>query len=193
MLSSVRAFWQGTPGGAMPPLIASFGTLSPNPYRVLADGAMKVPLLRNVELTGPYFHNGGDLTLAQTVQFYIRGGNFADLNAKDIEPSMAVSLMAIEEADTAPLVHFLLTLTDERVRFEQAPFDHPQIRVPNGHLEATQEITPGVVVAADDILEVPAVGAAGRATPIANFLGISRTPLPGPNNDHFDPQPPVVP
>src|SRR2546422_5886765 len=31
--------------------------------RVAVDGAFKVPSLRNVELTGPYMHNGGFLTL----------------------------------------------------------------------------------------------------------------------------------
>ncbi len=193
-LSSIRAWLQATPGAAIPPLVASFGTLSPNPGRNLTDGTFKVPMLRNLELTAPYFHNGGELTLAQAMDFYVRGGDFSDLNAKDIEPSMAVGLMDIEGADTAPLVHFLLTLTDERVRYEQAPFDHPELQVPNGHpAEGTQELTPGVVVAADDLLVVPAVGAAGRTTPIPNFLGLSRTPVPGPNNDHFDTQPPVAP
>jgi hypothetical protein len=32
------------------------------------------------------------------------------------------------------------------------------------------------------------VGAGGNVTPVPNFLGISSTPVPGPNNDHFDPQ-----
>src|SRR5262249_4225444 len=32
-------------------------------------GAFKVPGLRNVELTGPYFHNGGKATLMQVVNF----------------------------------------------------------------------------------------------------------------------------
>ena len=44
--------------------------------RVAVDGAFKTPSLRNVELTGPYFHNGGASTLMQVVEFYARGGNF---------------------------------------------------------------------------------------------------------------------
>jgi len=41
-----------------------------------ADGAFKIPTLRNVELTAPYFHNGGEDTLEDVVDFYFRGGNF---------------------------------------------------------------------------------------------------------------------
>ncbi len=39
-------------------------------------GAFKVPGLRNVEFTGPYFHNGGQASLEQVVDFYARGGDF---------------------------------------------------------------------------------------------------------------------
>jgi len=54
---------------------------NPTPNRVLRDGAFKAPQLRNVELTGPYFHNGGTLTLRQVVDFYTRGGDFPITNA----------------------------------------------------------------------------------------------------------------
>ena len=33
---------------------------------------------------------------------------------------------------------------------------------------------------------VPAVGQSGRATKLPNFLNISSTRVPGPNNDHYD-------
>ena len=46
------------------------------PDRIGNHGAFKVPQLRNVELTGPYMHNGGMATLRQVVDFYTRGGNF---------------------------------------------------------------------------------------------------------------------
>ena len=54
----------------------------PVPNRVLRDGAFKAPPLRNVELTGPYFHTGSYLTLRQVVDFYIRGGDFPITNAR---------------------------------------------------------------------------------------------------------------
>jgi len=41
-----------------------------------ADGAFKIPTLRNVAETGPYFHNGGEDTLEDVIDFYFRGGNF---------------------------------------------------------------------------------------------------------------------
>ena len=44
------------------------------------NGAFKTSGLRNVELTGPYMHNGSMATLRQVVDFYNRGGNFANAN-----------------------------------------------------------------------------------------------------------------
>ncbi len=35
-------------------------------------GAFKVPTLRNIALTAPYFHNGRFATLAQALAFYVR-------------------------------------------------------------------------------------------------------------------------
>src|SRR4029078_869410 len=43
--------------------------------RVAVDGSFKVPTLRNVELTGPYFHNGGYATLDSVVALYHRGAH----------------------------------------------------------------------------------------------------------------------
>src|SRR5262245_34219177 len=53
--------------------------------RVAADGAFKVPSLRNVELTGPYFHNGGTASLMDVVQFYARGGDFREQNIDNLD------------------------------------------------------------------------------------------------------------
>ena len=58
----------------------------PVPNRVLRDGAFKAPALRNVELTGPYFHTGSYLTLRQVVDFYMRGGDFPVTNAESRDP-----------------------------------------------------------------------------------------------------------
>ena len=43
--------------------------------RDAVDGSFKVPILRNVGLTPPYFHNGGQATLNDVVDFYSRGGD----------------------------------------------------------------------------------------------------------------------
>jgi hypothetical protein len=53
---------------------------------VLRDGAFKAPALRNVEMTGPYFHTGSYLTLRQVVDFYVRGGDFPITNAENRDP-----------------------------------------------------------------------------------------------------------
>lgn len=56
--------------------------------RVASDGAFKVPQLRNVEMTGPYFHTGSYLTLRQVVDFYLRGGDFAITNSQNRDFNM---------------------------------------------------------------------------------------------------------
>lgn len=56
--------------------------------RVARDGAFKAPQLRNIEMTGPYFHTGSYLTLRQVVDFYLRGGDFPMTNAEDRDPSI---------------------------------------------------------------------------------------------------------
>lgn len=166
----------------------------PNPMRGSnIDGAFKIPSLRNIELTGPYFHHGGDLTLKQAVSFYARHGNFADVNEPNIDVGLAM-VQNITDADIDLLVKFMLSLTDERVRWEQAPFDHPQLFIPNGHPAAGNHPVLGASYLPDNLITLPAVGAAGRSTlpapnntPLPNFMGISSTPIAGPNNDHFDP------
>ena len=45
------------------------GPISPT-ERIAVNGSFKTPTLRNVELTGPYMHNGGMATLEQVVEFY---------------------------------------------------------------------------------------------------------------------------
>jgi cytochrome c peroxidase len=168
--------------------------------RVGRFGSFKAPQLREVELTGPYFHNGGKLTLRQVVDFYVRGGDFPVTNATHrdfniINQNVEVQSNLKEEEKVA-LVDFLLELTDERVRFERAPFDHPEVILPlDGR--APENGTFGSVALRDAaltgcvasplgpghraclggmFLDVPAVGATGSATPLPNFLGISSGP-----------------
>ena len=83
---------------------------------------------------------------------------------------MGLGLTVGEKAD---LVSFLLALTDERVRSRQAPFDHPQLFVPNGHPWDPRNpslvlVDPGTGNAKDAPVEIPAVGRNG-ATPLTTF------------------------
>ncbi|HXE96663.1 MAG TPA: cytochrome c peroxidase [Dongiaceae bacterium] len=103
---------------------------------VTNNGAFKVPGLRNVELTAPYFHNGSVLTLDDVVDFYVRGGNFPALaDSPHLDP-LITQIGALQGPNAitrrANLVAFMKTLTDERVRNQSAPFDHPELVVPNG-------------------------------------------------------------
>lgn len=120
------------------------------------NGAFKVPSLRNIELTGPYMHNGSMLTLEQVVDFYFRGGNFNNPH----HFATLVFPQSITETQKGDLVAFLKSLTDERVRWERAPFDHPQILIPHGHEEIADEQNPAF--AKDRFLNVPAIGKQGR-------------------------------
>lgn len=140
--------------------------------RIAADGAFKTAGLRNVELTAPYFHNGGKLTLEQVVDFYNRGGDFHEQNIDNLDADIQnLNLSAENKAD---LVDFLKSLTDDRVRYEKAPFDHPQLCVPNGHPGNQNSVTDrGNGQATDQLIEIPAVGKNG-GNGLPNFLSASK-------------------
>jgi cytochrome c peroxidase len=136
-------------------------------------GTFKVPGLRNIELTGPYFHNGGQATLDQVVEFYNRG---ADFPAPNLAPD--IGRQNLSAADRAALVEFLKSMTDDRVRFERAPFDHPELCVPVGHDPGPDSRYPKG--AADRWALIPAVGRLGAAAPLQTFDEPARTTWPSP-------------
>ncbi|MDN5940483.1 MAG: hypothetical protein L0H94_01255 [Nitrospira sp.] len=134
------------------------------------EGAFKIPSLRNVALTAPYFHNGDTHSLREAVLLYSRGGNVAPVTQRDgtpIEP-LGVANLTSDEADA--VVAWLESLTDERVRIASAPFDHPQLFVPNGHRGNESQVQLDAHgFAKDDMLEIPMTGAAG-GPPLPGFL-----------------------
>ncbi len=225
--------------------------------RVARDGAAKASQLRNVEITGPYFHTGSYLTLRQIIDFYMRGGDFPVTSLEDRDPNLVdIELQAFgfgattglnvglldgipdivtqygQMPDTNPpgcqgdapnctpeptplagpgtereraledakvsLVKFLLSQTDERVAHKSAPFDQPEIFVPfdgrapantsgRGLLESLADVPCGYMGATGTCFKrVTETGKTGQLDRLPAFLGISRTPVPGPNNDHFD-------
>lgn len=143
--------------------------------RIVNRGAFKVPNLRNQQFQGPYFHNGGDATLRQVVEFYARGGNFPATNIDFLDagilfiPELDISnqdsvLAAEAEERIQALVAFLSRgLTDPRVVNKQAPFDHPQLFIPEGVTGNTPDL--------DKMKELKATGAGGGET-ITRFLGL---------------------
>jgi cytochrome c peroxidase len=124
--------------------------------RVAVDGAFKTPTLRNIELTGPYFHNGGQKDLLGVVKFYVRGADFKKTNIDDLDPDVdGISELEGDEEGQQALVDFMKHLTDDRVKFRKAPFDHPEIILPNGHTGVENG------VALDNDIVLPATGRDG--------------------------------
>ncbi len=137
------------------------------------DGAFKTPGLRNVSLTAPYFHNGGQLTLQQVMEFYNRGGDFALENLGDLSPN--IHPLGLDQAQLSNLVAFLEALTDERVRCELAPFDHPEIRIANGARGGGGFVTEDKKnrgQSKDQLELIQAVGAGGRPANSASCIDI---------------------
>ena len=156
----------------------SAAVLQPPPGTVpAADGTFKIPGLRNVELTAPYFHNGGERTLTDVVNFYARGGNRGGAtNPIQTRNGTVIGGLAVLNFNSennpgavADLVAFLKSLTDERVRRAAAPFDHPQLFVPNGHPGNSQTVQHRNGQALDSLLEIPATGRNG-GPPLPGFL-----------------------
>jgi len=240
----------------------------PVPNRVMRDGAFKAPPLRNVELTGPFFHTGSFLTLRQVVDFYFEGGDFPVTNAHsrdphvvslefqafafgptqgtfggfDLltpfdcspdapndptlplvvggcgsfsylagsfgdglpdtvflydeypdsnhpltpEPAFASRAEALEDAKNA-IVKFLLALTDQRVKLEQAPFDKPEMFVPIDGAAPENTGGPTQLVSLSGVpctdvstgtcfRQIAATGAAGLGAPLPGFLGVTNEP-----------------
>ncbi len=126
---------------------------------VAVKAAFKVPTLRNIELTGPYMHNGSMATLEQVIEFYGRQGNFHNENLHFQVSTISSSINS--PANRADLIAYLKAFTDDRVRYEKAPFDHPEVVVPNGHEGNHEAVVAGnplqADLAKDEVLVVPAV------------------------------------
>ena len=162
--------------------------------RVDVDAAFKTPGLRNIALTPPYMHNGGQKSLEEVVDFYNRGGDrrsVSDPGATDndttgtgplgrplgdpapLQPKMGgsnvhldIKSLGLSPDEKAQLVAFMKALTDRRVACHAAPFDHPSLTVGNGQ---RQQDVNNDGNADDNDLKIPAAGAGGYSSCGANF------------------------
>jgi hypothetical protein len=114
----------------------------------------------------------------QAVDFYVRGGDFPVTNAKDLDPAILpiILLQGIPSRQT-DLVNFLLTLTDQRVKDEAAPFDHPELFIPiDGRAPVSPGSRAGFLATPQMFKQLPAVGVGGRPgeglPPLGTFLGL---------------------
>jgi hypothetical protein len=147
-------------------------------------GNEKAPGLRNLALTAPYFHNGGQLTLEQVVEFYDRGGDFplaadepncpATISLINCLMDPNVQVLGLTQQEKTDLVDFLRNgLLDSRTLNQMAPFDHPSLMVPNGHVvdangyPVPDPNRPGQAL--DQYMTIPANGKTG-ALPLPPFL-----------------------
>ena len=97
------------------------------------------------------------------VDFYDKGG---EKEFRSTFTDSHIRPLGLNEQQKNDLVAFMIGLTDERVRNESQPFDHPSLLTPNGtHL-----------VGKDRTSHLPAVGAGGRSAqglqPVQRFLGL---------------------
>ncbi|MEI7702500.1 MAG: cytochrome c peroxidase, partial [Planctomycetia bacterium] len=147
--------------------------------RVAVDGAFKAPTLRNVELTGPYMHNGSMKSLTEVIEFYTRGSDFHDSNLKDLDTDVGgISALQGNPAAIASVVEFLEHLTDPRVKYQKAPFDHPELVLPNGHSALVSRVW------LDNLLLLPETGKNGGSAlssfedVLTNGLGLEALQMP---------------
>lgn len=81
-------------------------------------GAFRAPSLRNVEVTGPYMHDGSIATLEEVLDFYAAGGreirsgpHAGDGRANPYKNDL-VNRISLDAQERADIVAFLKTLTD---------------------------------------------------------------------------------
>ncbi|MGH8535054.1 MAG: hypothetical protein ACREXM_00995, partial [Gammaproteobacteria bacterium] len=72
----------------------------------------------------------------------------------------SIEPLALSASQEEQLVAFLVSLTDKRVKYKKAPFDHPEIRIP-----ADGRDTAGT-------RRIKAVGDRGSMRPLRNFLNL---------------------
>ncbi len=74
---------------------------------IFHEGAFKTPGLRDVNLTGPYMHNGIFTTLEQVIEFYDQGG------VNDSNKSPFITPIGLNTHEKESLLEFLNSLTSD--------------------------------------------------------------------------------
>lgn len=136
----------------------------------------KTPNLRNIELRGPYMHNGRFQTLEEVVEFYNRGGDFPAPNLDVLMQPLGLSVQ-----EKAALVAYMKRpLTDQRVANELPPFDRPKlftesIYVPQ--ISGSGRVGSGGITPEVTAIEPPFVGNPGFTVAVSKGLGNTQAVL----------------
>jgi cytochrome c peroxidase len=70
------------------------------------------PMLRDLEDSAPYFHNGSKLLFSDVVQFYVRSSALARAgNLRNAPPEFED--MSLSDSDVAAVAAFLASLTED--------------------------------------------------------------------------------
>ena len=103
------------------------------------------------------------LDLDAVIEFYDDGGTLRQHVATNPDKHPDMVQLGLTESERKALRFFMACLTDPRVRFERAPFDHPSIVVVHGYEAA------GGRIGGERLEFVPAIGAAGLERPLPLF------------------------
>ena len=132
--------------------------------------SFRTPGLRNVELRGPFMHNGRLSTLEDVIEFYNRGGDFdaPNINRNVIHP------MELSIEDKTSLLAFLKRpLTDPRVAAELPPFDRPALYLESSRvpvISGTGRAGAGNLTPKVTALEPPLLGNPKFTVGVSNVL-----------------------
>lgn len=104
--------------GGYPKYDQGLKQLTNNP---LDMGKFRVPTLRNLYFTGPYFHDGSETSLFEVIQIFSKGGR--DINEGEYTGKGTlnkfkhpfVTPFTISESEKIDLLHFLYSLTDSNL------------------------------------------------------------------------------
>ena len=82
----------------------------------LGNGKFKIPSLRNIELTGPYMHDGRFKTLEEVVNHYTNGIKpHQHLDVKFTDGKGNVKPLNLNSIEKKAIIAFLKTLTDQEM------------------------------------------------------------------------------
>ena len=80
------------------------------------ERSFKTSTIRNVELTGPYFHNGEFETLKEVMDFYNHGGG-AGLGLEVTNQTLAGDSLHLSETEMEDIISFMKSLTDTTLNY----------------------------------------------------------------------------